>query len=486
MNIIPHFIDGVEQLSVGGQVVSLFDPTTGAHIANVSAASVDDANKAVASARRAFTGWSFLDPSDRGKLIWALADAVAEATEEIAALDSRDVGKPFLDCVEDVNAAAKLLRFYAGLPDKIRGTTMPVQPGYVAFTEREPFGVVAAIVPWNYPIYNACSKIGAIIAMGNTCVLKPAEQSPSSAVLLGKLALKAGIPAGVLNILSGDAVAGEALARHNDIDKVSFTGSTATGRNIMRSAADSNLKSCTLELGGKSPNIIFDDADLDAAAEAAAFSIFYNQGQTCTAATRVIVSEAVARDFTAKLVERARNIKVGDPTNESTQLGPLVSKEQFEKVLRYINLGKLSGAKLEAGGERIGEVGYYIQPTVFSSVPATAEIATEEIFGPVASIVTFTTEEQAIALANGVPYGLAASIWTNDVSRMHRLARAISAGLVWGNCLFAEHPSVPVGGYKQSGFGKEYGLEAGYEYTRQKSVWINLTGEVLHWTGVEF
>ncbi|MFE7856324.1 aldehyde dehydrogenase family protein [Streptomyces sp. NPDC057403] len=486
MELIPHFIDGERRGSNDGGTIDKINPVTGEKNAEIAQGGESDADLAVASCRSASEEWAAMDPSERGQLLWRFADAVEQSREQLAEDDSLDAGKPMLDCVEDVNAAVKLLRFYAGLPDKVRGSTMQVQPGYAAWTEREPYGVIAAIVPWNYPLYNACAKVGGIIAMGNACILKPAEQAPSSAVRLGELAIQSGIIPGVLNVLNGDGRTGALLSGHDGVEKISFTGSTETGRKILEASAKSNLKPCVLELGGKSPNLIFADADLDVAAEAAAFSIFYNQGQTCTAATRVLVESAVAEEFTEKLVRRAQALKIGDPADEATQLGPVVSQEQLEKVMKYIEAGQNSGAELRSGGRRLGDRGFFIEPTVFAQVPHDSSIATEEIFGPVASVIPFESEDDAVTLSNAVSYGLAASIWTQDVTRMHRLSRKVKAGIVWGNCLFAEHPSVPVGGYRQSGFGKEYGLEAGYEYTREKSIWLGMTGDTLRWTGVEY
>ncbi|MFK5647905.1 aldehyde dehydrogenase family protein [Ornithinimicrobium sp. LYQ121] len=483
---VQHWIHGQSQPSQDGQTLDLISPVTGEARATMAAGQEGDVDIAVRSSSAASSEWSAMDPSERGRLLWTWADAIEDSRDRLAKEDSEDAGKPILDCAEDVTAAAKLLRFFAGLPDKIHGSTMSVQPGLNAWTLREPYGVIGAIVPWNYPVYNAVAKVGGIVAMGNTCVLKPAEQAPTSAVTVAMLGVDAGLPLGVLNVVIGDYVAGRALARHMDVAKISFTGSTASGREVMQAAAQSNLKSCTLELGGKSPLIVFPDADLDVAAEACAFSNFYNQGQTCTATTRILVDRAVVDEFQKLLVARAEAIRVGNPREEDTQLGPLVSAEQLSRVESYVNRGVEMGATVVTGGGRASSRGFFYTPTVLRCSDPKNPVAQEEIFGPVATVIPFDSEEAAVTLANGVNYGLAASVWTRDVMRMHRMAAAIKAGVIWGNCVFAEHPSMPVGGYGESGFGLEYGLAAGMEYTRQKSVWLDLTGDTLRWTGVDY
>ncbi len=481
------FINGNWHSAVSGRTFTSVNPATGKVIAEISEGDAADVDQAVTIARAAYNGqWGRMNPADKSKVLYKLADLVEEHGDELAMLDCLDAGKPLLDCKADIPAAAAIIRFFAGLPDKIRGHTMPVQRGYFAYTRREPYGVIGAIIPWNYPLYNACVKIAPILAMGNCCILKPAEQTSLSALELGRLGQEAGLPDGVLNVIPGYGnTAGAALAGHLGVDKLSFTGSTEVGRLVMEAAAKSNLKPLTLELGGKSPNIIFPDAALEPALDSAALSVFYNQGQTCTAATRLLVHQDVAEQVVEELVRRAAKVKVGDPLAEDTHLGALVSKEQFSQVSRYIKEGLAEGARLRCGGgppsdPQLGE-GFFMQPTIFTDVRPEMSISQQEIFGPVLSVIPFGTEEEAIALANGVSYGLAASVWTRDAARLHRVAHALQAGLVWGNCVAIENPGVPVGGYKQSGFGKEYGIEAGLEYTRLKTVWVDLTDTAFKW-----
>lgn len=481
-----HWIDGKRLPSVSGATFDSISPVTGEVVAKVALAAPADVDLAVQAARRAAPGWGSLAASDRGELISALADAVKAAGKELAAFDAAETGRPILDCEEDIPAAVSILRYFGGAADKLQGATMPVQPGYHARTVYEPFGVVAAIVPWNYPIYNACVKIGPALAAGNTCVLKPAEEGSLSALLLGELASQCGFPEGVLNVVAGPGeVSGAALAHHMDVDKLSFTGSTETGRHIMEAAARSNLKHLTLELGGKSPAIVFDDANLDAAANSLAFSVFFNLGQTCTAATRLLVQDSVAEAFVERLVAKARSIRVGDPQDEATQVGAIVSNAQYQRVLAYLDDAKASQATIECGGGAVRvpglEKGLFVAPTIISNVTSDMKFGREEIFGPVLSVMRFSDEDEAVALANDTQYGLAASIWTRDASRLARLSSRVEAGIIWGNCAFVENAGVPVGGYGQSGWGREYGLDAMREYSRLKTVWTDFTDTAFEW-----
>ena len=481
-----HWIDGKRQPSTSGASFDSVSPVTGEVVAKVALAEAADVDLAVLAARRAAPGWGALAASERGDLIFALTEAVKSAGKDLAALDAAETGRPILDCEEDIPAAASILRYFGGAADKLQGSTMPVQPGYHARTVYEPFGVVAAVVPWNYPIYNACVKLGPALAAGNTCVLKPAEESSLSALLLGELASQCGFPDGVLNVIAGPGeVSGAALAEHMGVDKLSFTGSTETGRQIMAAAAGSNLKHLTLELGGKSPAIVFDDANLEAAANSLAFSVFFNQGQTCTAATRLLVQDAVADAFVERLVVKAKNIRVGDPQAEDSQLGTVVSEAQYRRVLAYLDEAKASRATIECGGGALQvegfENGLFVAPTVISNVTSDMSFGREEIFGPVLSVMRFSDEDEAVALANDSKYGLAASIWTRDGSRLARLSSRVEAGIVWGNCAFVENAGVPVGGYGQSGWGREYGMDAMREYSRLKTVWTDFTDTAFEW-----
>lgn len=485
-SISGHWIEGERQSSRSGKTFNSLSPVTGEVVARVPLAEQADVDLVVGSARGASEAWAQRAASDRGELLYRLAETVDGAAKDLAALDASETGRPVLDCEEDIGAATSILRYFAGAADKLQGATMSVQPGYNARTQYEPFGVVAAIVPWNYPLYNACVKLGPSLAAGNTCVLKPAEEASLSALYLGELASGAGFPPGVLNVVSGPGdPTGAALARHDDVDKISFTGSTATGRLIMQASSESNLKHLTLELGGKSPAIVFDDANLEAAANSLAFSVFFNQGQTCTAATRLLVQQAVAHEFVRAMVEKASRLKVGDPRSEETQVGALVSQAQYERVLRYLSEAKASTATIECGGDSIKvdglSSGLFIAPTVISGVAPDMTFARDEIFGPVLSVIEFESEEDAIALANDTEYGLAASIWTRDASRLARMQSRVAAGVIWGNCAFVENAAVPVGGFRQSGFGREYGLEAMREYSRLKTVWTDFTDTAFEW-----
>lgn len=481
------FINGKFVDAVSDKTFASINPATGEPIAQVAEGDAADIDLAVKAARSAYENeWSAMDSADRGRLLYKLAQLVEQHGETLAQLDTLDGGRPISDTRADVPAAVGILEFFAGLPTKIRGATLPGHPGLFNYTRREPYGVMGAIIPWNYPLYNAVSKLAPILACGNTVVLKPAEQTPLTALELAKICREAGIPDGVVNVVPGfGPTAGAALVRHMDVDKVSFTGSTEVGRLIMEMAARSNLKGITLELGGKAPNIVLADANLDAALQGALLTVFLNQGQTCTAGTRLLVQDSIADEFVDRLAAKAEQIKVGDPMREDTKMGAIISQEQFDKVRNYIDSGRAEGAKLRTGGQPPSDPalqrGYFMRPTIFTDVEMRMRIAQEEIFGPVLSVIRFKDEAEALRLGNSVSYGLSAAVWTKDVARAHRLANGLQAGIVWVNTMYAESPGSPVGGYKQSGFGKEYGLEAMDEYMRLKTVWIDMTDSQWAW-----
>ncbi|WP_027416578.1 aldehyde dehydrogenase family protein [Aneurinibacillus terranovensis] len=470
------FINGTWRDASSGKTFITYNPATGMPLTEVAEAGVTDVDEAVQAAEAAFYGgWRDLAADERGEILYRIADALENYREELGLLDTLDAGRPIRDTLnKDVTRAIKTFRFFAGMTDKIRGAHIPVQPPLVNYTRKEPYGVVVAITPWNYPLNNAVTKIAPILACGNTMVLKPAEQTSLSALKLAEICKEAGLPDGVLNVITGGSEAGEALSIHPKIRKVAFTGSTSVGKKIVENSKY-GLKSYTLELGGKSPNIVFADADLEQAAEASVFSICMNQGQTCTAGTRLLVEENIAETFVQLLIEKAKKLRIGDPLDPSTQIGSLISKEQYERVKSYIQLGVAEGAKLVYGGIKPPECteGYFLLPSIFTGIKNDMRIAQEEIFGPVLSIITFRDEQEAISLANDTSFGLAAAVWTKDLQRAHRLSDKVEAGLIWVNTIHTLSPSSPYGGYKESGTGLEMGLEAADQYMKTKSVWIN-------------
>jgi len=464
--------------SVSGKRFETINPATEEVICNVAEANAADVDKAVAAARKAFTigDWPKMSPSQRGELLYKLADLIEQNAEELARLETLDNGKPLHESMSiDLPESIACYRYYAGWADKIQGKTIPINGSYFCYTRHEPVGVVGQIIPWNFPLLMQAWKLSPALAAGNTVVLKTTEQTPLSALRVGELIIEAGFLSGVVNILSGyGPTAGAAIAHHMDIDKVAFTGSTEVGRLILEAAAKSNLKRVILELGGKSPNIVFADADLLEALIGANMGLFNNQGQSCTAGSRVFVEEKCYDEFVAKSVEQAKRLKVGDPFDANTNQGPLVDKVQFEKVMHYIELGQKEGAKLLCGGNRVGDQGYFIEPTVFADVQDHMKIAQEEIFGPVMSIIKFKEIDEVIEQANNTIYGLAAAVWTKDISKAHAISNSVRCGTVWVNCYEVITPASPFGGFKQSGMGRELGEYGLYEYTEVKTVTTKL------------
>ncbi|MGR6919903.1 aldehyde dehydrogenase family protein [[Actinomadura] parvosata] len=476
------FIDGRWVDAASGKTFTTPDPATGETLARIAEADAEDVERAVKAARRAFEGpWSRLTPSERGRMIWRIGDLILEHLEELAQLESLDNGKPLAVArFADVPLAADLFHYMAGWATKIEGNTIsisaPTAPGaaFHAYTLREPVGVVAQIIPWNFPLLMAAWKLGPALATGNTVILKPAEQTPLSALRLAELIAEAGIPDGVVNVLPGyGETAGAALAAHPGVDKVAFTGSTEVGKLIVRAAAG-NLKKVTLELGGKSPNIVFDDADPALAIEGAANAIFFNHGQCCVAGSRLFVHQSRFDEVVEGVAGIARSIKLGRGLEPDTQMGPLVSDEQLRRVTGLLDSGRDEGARAVAGGARHGERGYFVEPTVLTDVRPDMRVVREEIFGPVVVASPFSDLDEIAAQANDTPYGLGAGIWTRDISKAHALASKIRAGTVWINCYNVFDAALPFGGYKQSGWGREMGHEALEAYTEVKSVCTQL------------
>jgi aldehyde dehydrogenase (NAD+) len=472
-------IDNQWVASVSGKTFETVNPATGEVLASVAEADAADVELAVKAARKAFHSkahWRRMSASERGKLLNRLADLIEKNADELATLESLDNGKPkHVAAAADLPLVIACYRYYAGWADKIQGKTIPISGDYFCYTRHEPVGVVGQIIPWNFPLLMQAWKLAPALACGNTVVLKVAEQTPLSALRVGELILEAGFPEGVVNILPGyGPTAGAAIARHMDVDKIAFTGSTEVGHLIMKASAESNLKRVTLELGGKSPNIVFADADMEQAIEGSHFALFFNQGQCCCAGSRVFVEEKVYDQFVQKSAERAKRRVVGDPLNKITEQGPQVDDEQFKKVLGYVESGKKEGAKLVAGGERVGDRGYFVAPTVFADVQDDMKIAQEEIFGPVMSILKFKDMDELVDRANKTIYGLAAAVWTRDIGKAHHIANNVRAGTVWVNCFDVFDAAAPFGGFKQSGLGRELGEYGLQQYSEIKTVTVKL------------
>ena len=471
------FIDGKWVDSVSGKTFDTLNPATEEVITSIAEGDSADIDLAVTAARKAFEDgpWGKTDARERGRILLRVMDLIEKNKDELALLETLDNGKPISETTNaDLPLVIDCLLYYAGWADKFHGETIPVRGEFFNYTLREPVGVVGQIIPWNFPLLMAAWKIAPAIACGNTVVLKPAEQTPLTALRLGEICQEAGLPDGVLNIVPGyGPTAGAALAEHMDVDKIAFTGEYTTGRIIMQ-AASKNLKRVSLELGGKSPNIVFADSDIDSAVAGAMTGIFFNQGEVCCAGSRLFLERSIHDEFVDKLSSRASSLSVGNPEDAGTQMGAQVSKEQFDKILGYIDTGKQEGAKLVTGGERCGEKGYFIRPTIFDAVDNNMKIAREEIFGPVVSAITFDDVDDMVRQSNLSIYGLAAAVWTRDIKKAHRLARDLKAGTIWINTYNSFDAASPFGGFKQSGFGRELGVHALELYTQVKSVWINL------------
>ncbi|MGF1594495.1 MAG: aldehyde dehydrogenase [Kiloniellaceae bacterium] len=476
------FIGGKFAPAASGKTFDCVSPIDGKVLTQVAAGDKEDVDRAVKAARKAFEDgrWSRQAPAKRKKVMLRWAELLEQHATELALLETLDMGKPIGDSARiDIPAVVNCIRWYAEAVDKVYDEIAPTGDDAVAMLVREPLGVVGAVVPWNFPLLMAAWKMGPALATGNSMVVKPAEQSPLTMIRAAELAAEAGIPEGVLNVVPGfGETAGQALGRHMDVDAVAFTGSGEVGKLFLKYSGESNMKRVSLECGGKTPNIIMADApDLEAAATAAAWGIFFNQGEVCNAGSRLLVEDKIKDEVIERIVKVAKSMRVGDPLDPATQMGAMVDQGQMERVLGYIEKGRSEGAKVTLGGQRIlaESGGYYIEPTVFDGVSNDMTIAREEIFGPVLSTITFGDAEEAIKIGNDTVYGLAAAVWTSDIKKAHRAAKALRAGSVWVNCFDAGDMTTPFGGYKQSGFGRDKSLHAMEKYTELKTIWIDLS-----------
>jgi len=480
----PMLINGELKDSASANRIPVYDPSTEEVIAEIPDATAADVDAAIAAARQAFDedGWPQTTAQERGRILFRIAEKLRAEAALLAELESRNSGKPIVEAEFDIVDAATCFEYYGGLATKISGTVNPVPDNALSLSLKEPVGVAGQIIPWNYPLLMAAWKLAPALAAGCTCVLKPAEQTPLTALKLAGWLGECGVPAGVVNVITGlGETAGARIVEHPQVDKIAFTGSAAVGKIIMKSAADT-LKRVTLELGGKSPNIFFADADFEAAIDGALFGVFINQGEVCSAGSRVLVERSIYPKFVEAMTEKARGIKLGAPLDRSTKMGPLVSREQYDRVRQYQSIGK-NEAKVAIGGGEPSEFGrgYYVEPTIFYDVDNSARIAREEIFGPVAAVIPFDDEADALKIANDTPFGLAAAVWSRDIYRALRMVKAIRAGIVWVNHMQPTYVEAPWGGYKQSGFGRELGVHGIDEYLETKQVHINLNEQPIGW-----
>ena len=480
----PNYINGKWESSASGKTFPVYDPSTEEVIAQVAASEAADVDRAVKAARAAFDSgpWAQTTAQDRGRILFKLAEKIRQNGAALAELECRNSGKPIVEAEYDIADVATCFEYYGGLANKVTGQVNPVPANALSFTLKEPVGVAGQIIPWNYPLLMAAWKLAPAIAAGCTCVLKPAEQTPLTALEFANYFEEAGLPPGVLNIVNGyGETAGAALVAHPGVDKIAFTGSAAVGKIIVKSAADT-LKRVTLELGGKSPNIFFADADWEAAVDGALFGVFINQGEVCSAGSRILVEKKIYPKFVEAMTEKAKRIKLGPPLERETKMGPLVSKEQYDRVSSYLETGKRE-AKTAIGGGRPKQIskGYYVEPTIFYDVDNGAKIAREEIFGPVAAVIPFEGEPDAIRIANDTPYGLAGAVWTRDIFKAFRVVKSMRAGIIWVNHMQPTYVEAPWGGYKQSGFGRELGPWGLEEYLETKQVYVNLDETPIGW-----
>jgi aldehyde dehydrogenase (NAD+) len=471
------WVDGVK-----GQTIDVLNPFNATKITAIAEATEEDVDRAVAAAKAAFPAWAKMAAHDRGALMLKLADAIEARAEEFIALEALDTGHPVMDARRlDVPRTVLCFRYFGGMADKLQGDVLPVDAGFLNYVKREPIGVVGQIVPWNFPLMFTSWKLGPALAAGNTVVMKPSELTPLSTLRIAELALEVGFPPGVLNVVPGYGhTAGARIADHPDIGKISFTGSTATGRSIVKASAG-NLKKLQLELGGKGPNIVFEDANIPMAVGGSAFAIFHNQGQACIAGSRLMLHESIADAFLEKFIGLAKSIRLGDPLSPDTEMGPLTSKLHLDRVLAYCHVAVEQGGEILCGGKAPDDPaladGYFVEPTIVRAKPGD-RVSCEEVFGPFVVVTTFKDDEEALAEANNTAYGLGSGLWTNNLTRAHRFADGIHAGMVWINSYKRVHPASPFGGFGESGYGREMGFEAMREYTQPKSVWVNVDAQI--------